>query len=114
MPLTRSKASFFGIVQRSCSSEKLSYTTYFAGNFFLFLAGRAKIGWHFNMPIVIRCHSNLLSLSFVMDICNFVRFLNIFLGSYGTEDFSKVTFETFEIDKILFIAFRVKLLLKKV
>ena len=34
--------------------------------------------------------------------------------SYGTGDFSKVTFESFEINKILFIAFRVKLHLKKI
>ena len=33
--------------------------------------------------------------------------------SYGNGDFSKVTFESFEIDKMLFIAFRVKLHLKK-
>ena len=33
---------------------------------------------------------------------------------YDTVNFSKVTFESFEIDKILFIAFRVKLRLKKI
>ena len=32
--------------------------------------------------------------------------------SYGTGDVSKVSFESFEIYRILFIAFRVKLLLK--
>ena len=33
--------------------------------------------------------------------------------SCGTGYFSKVTFQSFEIDKILFVAFRVKLHLKK-
>ena len=87
---------------------------------FLLLDGRAETGWHSDTH-VIRCFRNLLSLSFTMGICNFVRLdtgvsviLNIFWRCYGTGDFSKVTFESFEIDGILFIAFRVKLRLTRV
>ena len=50
-----------------------------------------------------------------MGICNFVRLgtgriidFEYFWRSNGTEDFSKVTFESFEIDKVLFVAFRIK------
>ena len=46
-------------------------TTYFAGNFFLLLAERAKTGWH--SDTIIHCFRYLLSLVFVMDICIFVR-----------------------------------------
>ena len=38
---------------------------------FSLLAGRAKIGWH--SDTVICCYGNLLSISYVIDICNFVR-----------------------------------------
>ena len=76
---------------------------------FLLLAGGAKTGWHSDN--VIRCCRNLKRLSFVMDICNLVRLdtgvlviLNIF-GSQGTGDVSKVIFESFQIDEILFIDF---------
>ena len=55
-----------------------------------------------------------------MDIRNFVRLdrgilviFEYFWRSCGTGDFSKVTIESFEIDIQLFIAFRVKLSLKK-
>ena len=48
-----------------------------------------------------------------MDISNFVRLdtgvLDDFKIFLETGDFSKVTFESLEIDKILFIAFIVKL-----
>ena len=57
--------------QKSCSSEKLFLASYFAGDYFLMLAGRAKTGWHSNT--VICCYRNLLSISYVIDICNFVR-----------------------------------------
>ena len=54
-----------------------------------------------------------------MDICNFMKldtgvlvifeyFLEV-LHIHGPGDVSKVTFESFKIDKILFIAFKVKL-----
>ena len=92
-----------GTVLREHTTElflkKLFHKTYLAGNFFFCQAGRAKTGWH--SDTVIRCYRNL---SFVMDICNFVR-----LGTGLIIDFDYFTFESFEIDKILFIAFRVKL-----
>ena len=68
---------FFRSIQRSCSSEKLFDITYFSGNFFRLLAGRAKPGWHSNT--VIRCYENLLSLSFVMNICYFGRLETVIL-----------------------------------
>ena len=52
-------------IQKSCSTQHTLLGT------FLLLARRAKTDWHSN--IVIRCWRNLFSLSFVMDICNFVR-----------------------------------------
>ena len=51
--------------------EKLFHTTYFAGNILFLLVARTKTGWYSNT--VIRCYRNLFSLSFVIDLCNFVR-----------------------------------------
>ena len=55
-----------------------------------------------------------------MYICNFVKLdTDVFVifeylwRSFDTGDFSKVTFESFEICKILFIAFKVRLRLRK-
>ena len=62
--------SNFGSIQRSCSSKKLFHTSYFAGDCFLLLAGRARTGWHSNT--VICCYRNS-SISYVIDICNYVR-----------------------------------------
>ena len=52
--------------------KKICPTQHTLLSFFLLPAGRAKTGWHSNT--VIRCYRTLLSLSFVMDICNLVRF----------------------------------------
>ena len=89
------------------------------GTIFLLQNRKAETGWHSNT--VIHCYRNLFSLSFVTDICNIVKldtdllviFEYFFEVLYGTGDLSKVTFESFEIDEILFIAFRVKLRLKR-
>ena len=54
------------VPQKSCSTQHT-----IAGTFFLLLTGRAKTGWHSNT--VNRCYKNLLSPSFALDICNFVR-----------------------------------------
>ena len=69
---------------------------------FLSLAGRAETGWH--CDILIRCCRNLLSLSFVMDICDFWMFLEV----VWYWRFFRLPFESFEIYIISFIAFRVK------
>ena len=81
---------------------------------FLSLAERDKTGRHSNT--VICCYRSLLSLSFVTEIFSFVSLdtgmlmtFGYFWRFYGIENFSKVTFESFDIDKILLIVFRVKL-----
>ena len=75
--------------------KAVSHTSYFAADCFLLLAGRAKTGWHSNT--VICCYRNLLSISYVIDICNFVRLdtgvLAIFVyfwGPVALENFRKL------------------------
>ena len=55
-----------GTYDGAVPQKKLFHTSYFAGDCFLFLAGRAKTGWHSNT--VICCYRNLLSISYVIDI----------------------------------------------
>ena len=57
-------------IQESLPGERTQHTL--PGALLLLLAGRTRTGWHSNA--VIRCYRNFLSLCFVMDICNFVRF----------------------------------------
>ena len=80
--LFRNSRIFLGSIQRSCSSENLIRTTYFAEEKLLscLVTGKAKTGWF--SDIVTYCYRNLSSHLF-MEICNFVRVITIRPGEGG-------------------------------
>ena len=95
-----SRAYDGAVPQKSCSTHHTLLGTVFfcwleAGDCFLLLAGRAKTGWHSNT--VICCYRNLLSISYIVDICNFVRLdmgvlviFEYFCGPVALEIFRKL------------------------